>query len=104
MNIQIYILLKERPPHLCPCLGLGTASMRSNPALSGTGFGPLSHRIDQVLGEKKTDWSLSFIFIFWGFGEMHPRTPQKKSLSHCTVQIYKKNPFYSWDFSCFFFK
>ena len=104
MNIQIYILLKERPPHLCPCIGW-TPFMRSNPALSGTGFGPLSHRIDQVLGEKKNrleqpvEVSSSF---FWGFGEMHPRTPQKKSLSHCTVEIYKKVPFYSWTFCCFF--
>ena len=81
MNIQIYIPLKKRPPHLCLCLGLGTASMRSNPALSGTGFGPLSHRIDQVLGETKTDWSsrLKFqVLFFWGFGEMHPPDPQKK--------------------------
>lgn len=79
--------------------------MRSNPALSGTGFGPLSHRIDQVLGEKKNrlEQGFQFQFLFFlAFGEMHPRTPQKKSLSHCTVQIYKKVSFYSWDFSFFF--
>lgn len=81
MNIQIYILLKERPPHLCPCLGLGTASMRSNPALSGTGFGPLSHRIDQVLGEKKDKLEQGFQFqflVFFGFGEMHPGTHKNR--------------------------
>ena len=57
--------------------GFNVTWLRSNPALSGTGFGPLSHRIDQVSGGHfREDHSFAWcISIISNLGHCNPSVP-----------------------------